>query len=136
MTSKSMFEELGEAKLRAIMDRFVDRLFDDLMIGFFFRNADRARVKEKEFEFAAQHLGGQLPYTGRAIDRAHAAHPIMGGQFMRRLQILKEVLEEHAVPEPIREHWIKHTESLRSLVTRDAGSECAGAPNSVPRGQR
>jgi hemoglobin len=124
MSEKSMYERLGEARLRAIIDRFVDRIFDDVMIGFFFQRVSRERLKAKEFEFAARHLGATLPYTGRPIDRAHAAHPIMGGQFMRRLQILKDVLSEFDVPEDIRAHWIAHTESLRSLVTRDSAGRC------------
>jgi len=127
MSDKSMFEELGgEPLLRAIIDRFVDRIFDDLMIGFFFRNADRARIKAKEYEFAAAHLGADVEYTGRDITEAHAAHPIMGGQFLRRKRILEEVLEEFAVPKAIRDSWMAHTDSLRSQVTGDASGECDG----------
>lgn len=125
MSQQSLFEELGgEPALRRIIDRFVDRVFDDVMIGFFFRNASRERIKDKEYEFAARHLGADIAYTGKPIAEAHAAHPIMGGQFMRRLQILKQTLEEEGVPEHIREHWLSHTEKLRSLVTRDAGGRC------------
>jgi len=120
-----MFEELGgEPVLRPIIDRFIDKSFDDVMIGFFFRNASRERIKAKEYELAARHLGADIPYTGRPIDQAHARHAIMGGQFMRRLQILKETLEEHGVPEHISRHWIAHTESLRSLVTGDPDGRC------------
>lgn len=121
----TLFEDLGgEPVLRQIIDRFVDRVFDDVMIGFFFRNARRERIKQKEYEFAAQHLGADIPYTGRAIDEAHRAHPIMGGQFARRLTILKQTLEEFNVPEHVKGHWLDHTESLRSTVTADAGGEC------------
>jgi hemoglobin len=120
-----LFDQLGgEPVLRRIIDRFIDRVFDDPMIGFFFRNASRERVKAKEYEFAARHLGADLPYTGRPIRDAHAAHPIMGGQFNRRLQILKETLEEAGVPAGVRDHWIRHTEQLRSQVTRNAGNLC------------
>lgn len=132
VSEPSFFEQLGEARLRAIIDRFVDRVFDDVMIGFFFRNAKRERIKEKEYEFAARHLGADIPYTGRTIREAHAAHPIMGGQFMRRLQILKQVLAEFDVPAPIVEHWVKHTEQLRSAVTRDPGGECNPTQASRP----
>lgn len=135
MAPKTMYDELGEERLRAIIAEFVDRIFDDVMIGFFFRHADRERIKAKEFEFAAAHLGGPVTYSGRPIDKAHRAHPIMGGQFMRRLHILKQVLEAHAVPEPIREHWLGHTEALRPLVTRDSGGRCdpdAAAQRSRP----
>lgn len=125
MNKASLFEQLGgEAKLRAIIDRFVDRLFDDVMIGFFFRRASRDRIKAKEYEFAAAHLGADVEYTGRSLEEAHAAHPIMGGQFLRRLKILQDVLEEFEVPPEVRRHWIQHTENNRARVTRDAGSDC------------
>jgi len=120
-----MFEELGgEPALRRIIDRFVDRVFEDQMIGFFFRNANRDRIKEKEFEFAARHLGANVPYTGRPLREAHAPHRIMGGQFMRRLVILRETLDEFAVPPHIVEHWISSTEKLRETITGDPGTEC------------
>jgi hemoglobin len=121
----TLFEDLGgEPALRQIIDRFVDRVFDDVMIGFFFRNARRERIKQKEYEHAAQHLGAGVEYTGRPIDEAHRAHPIMGGQFARRLMILKETLEAAGAPEHVKQHWLAHTESLRPLVTADAGLEC------------
>ncbi len=120
-----MFEQLGgEQALRPIIDAFVDRVFDDVMIGFFFRKANRARIKAKEYEFAASHLGADIAYTGRPIAEAHASHPIMGGQFMRRLTILDETLREFDVPGHIRQHWLTHTEKLREQVTRDSGGEC------------
>jgi hemoglobin len=121
----SLFDDLGgEPVLRRIIDRFVDRVFDDVMIGFFFRNARRERIKQKEYEFAAQHLGASVEYTGRPIADAHRAHPIMGGQFARRLTILKETLEAEHVPEHVKEHWLAHTEAQRPLVTADRGREC------------
>lgn len=120
-----MFDELGgEPALRRIIDRFVDRVFDDTMIGFFFRNASRERIKAKEYEFAARHLGADVPYTGRPLAEAHAPHRIMGGQFMRRLVILKETLEESGVPPHIVEHWISHTEKLQSVITGTEGPKC------------
>ena len=129
MAAPSLFDELGgEARLRPIIERFIDRTFDDVMIGFFFRNASRERVKDKEYEFAARLLGAPIAYTGRPLTQAHAPHPIMGGQFMRRLQILKETLAEFAVPEHIQRAWIEHTEQLMGVITRDRPDQC------VPRG--
>jgi hemoglobin len=121
----TLFDDIGgEPALRRIIDRFVDRVFDDVMIGFFFRNARRERIKQKEYEFAAQHLGAGTEYTGRSIAEAHRAHPIMGGQFARRLMILKETLEAEQVPEHVKQHWLAHTEAQRALVTADQGREC------------
>ena len=123
--TRSLYEELGgEVKLRQIIDVFIDRVFEDRMIGFFFRNADRNRLKEMEFQLTAHFLGANIEYQGRPRGEVHAKHPIMGGQFARRLQILSETLEHYEVPKHIRDAWIQHTESLRPLITRDAGSDC------------
>lgn len=124
-SSKSLFERLGGAsKLREIIDSFIDRVFEDRMIGFFFRNADRARIKEMEYQLAAEFLGADVKYTGRPLAKAHANHPIMGGHFARRRQILKETLEAFHVPEEIKSIWLAHTDSLRPLITPEAGSGC------------
>jgi hemoglobin len=103
---------------------FVDRVFDDVMIGFHFRDADRDRVHRHETELACVFLGGPEEYTGRPIREAHSAHPITGGQFMRRWRILEDVLTEHEVPADIIERWREHTEARRHLVTGNAGSSC------------
>lgn len=123
--AQSLYEQLGgEAKLRQILDVFIDRVFEDRMIGFFFRHADRKRIKEMEFQHTAQFLGADVEYQGRPLDEVHAKHPIMGGQFARRLQILRETLESFEVPQHIQDAWVEHSESLRPLITRDAGSDC------------
>lgn len=121
----TLFDELGgEPALRRVIDRFIDRLFEDTMVGFMFARADRQRIKDKEFEFAAQHLGASLEYSGRPLDVAHRAHQIFDGQFSRRLMILRETLEELAVPERVRQHWLAHTEALRnSLVIGACNAE-------------
>ncbi|MBI4527623.1 MAG: group 1 truncated hemoglobin [Deltaproteobacteria bacterium] len=122
---ETLFDQLGgEARLREIIDSFIDRVFDDPMIGFFFRKADRKRLKEMEYQFTARFLGADVTYAGRPMDQAHARHPIMGGQFARRQKILRDTLKAYNVPAEIQEAWMQHTESLRSLITGDAGSEC------------
>jgi hemoglobin len=119
------FDDIGgEMALRAIVDDFVDRCFDDVMIGFIFGRAARERIKRFEYEHAAQVLGAPVAYGGRPIDEAHARHRILGGQFDRRLQILRETLDAHAVPAPIRDAWLAEQQRLRHLVTADPDSNC------------
>jgi hemoglobin len=121
----NLFEQLGgESKLREIVTEFIDRVFDDRMIGFFFRHADRTRIKEMEYQLAAGFLGADIEYQGRPLQEVHARHPIMGGHFARRRQILKETLELYRVPESIQQVWLEHTDSLRPLITAQAGSTC------------
>ncbi|HVJ20720.1 MAG TPA: group 1 truncated hemoglobin [Polyangiaceae bacterium] len=131
MTQQSLFDELGgEPVLRKIIDRFVDRLFDDVMIGFLFQagSATRERIKEKEFELAAQHLGAPVEYTGRPLQTAHRRHKIMTGHFMRRLQILKDTLDEHGVSERVRRHWVDLTLEQMPLVMNPENDQCQPPP--------
>lgn len=122
---QTFFEQLGgEQELRTIVDTFIDRVFDDRMIGFFFRNADKQRIKDLEYQLAANFLGARVEYQGRPLDQVHAKHPIMGGHFARRRQILKETLDLYHVPEPIKEAWLTHTDALRPLITPQKDSEC------------
>ena len=125
-TTQSLFEQLGgETKLREIIDTFINRVFEDRMIGFFFRDANRARIKEMEYQLMANFLGAGIEYQGQPLDKAHAKHPIMGGHFARRRQILKETLESHCVPEKIKNAWLEHTDALRPLITPQNSSDCA-----------
>jgi hemoglobin len=121
----SAFEQLGgEKKVRAIIDDFIDRVFTDRMIGFFFRDADRTRIKELEYQLAAGFLGAHIEYRGRPLAEVHAKHPIMGGHFARRRQILHGTLEEHGVPRKIIADWLEHTDQLRPLITAQEDSHC------------
>lgn len=117
----TLFEELGgEPVLRRVVERFVDRLFEDVMIGFMFARASRERIKAMEYEFAAEHLGAGVEYSGRPLAVAHRAHRIFDGQFDRRLTILRETLTAFGVSERVREHWLGHTEALRAQITLGA----------------
>lgn len=125
MSSGSHFESMGgEEALRAVIADFVARVFADPMIGFFFARASQARIEEMEYQHAAEHLGGPVRYTGRPLAEAHAPHQVFGGHFERRKKILDDVLRAHGVPDEVREAWLAHTESLRSEITTDRGSEC------------
>jgi len=119
-----VFDKIGETKLRAVLTDFYDRVFRDVMIGFLFAGKDRQRLIDKEYEFTAQFLGADVAYTGRPMRVAHASSPIFGGQFERRLQILRETLRDHAVDPEVVTAWLDHSYALRPQITRDAGSEC------------
>ncbi len=123
--SPTLFDAAGgERGLRPVVERFVDRVFDDVMIGYLFQAADRERVKQKEFEHAAEHLGAPLSYSGRPLAAAHARHRIRGGQFMRRIQIMRETFAEYRLPPAVAESLLEHNLSLRSLITADEDGIC------------
>ena len=119
-----LFAKIGEAQLCESITDFYSRIFGDLMIGFLFEGKDRQHLIDREYEFTANLLGGDVKYTGRAMRAAHAKSPIFGGHFERRLQILRETLRDHAVDADVQQVWIDHTLALRAQITSDKGSEC------------
>lgn len=117
------YEQLGgEPVLRLIIDRFVDRVFADRIIGFFFEGKDRARIKAHEFEHAARTLGAAVAYTGRPVGVVHPPLRINAGQFRRRLAILRQEIERAGVSAEITELWINSEQRLLSVVTD--GTDC------------
>ncbi|MCS6799794.1 MAG: group 1 truncated hemoglobin [Myxococcota bacterium] len=128
------FERMGgEPVLRAVIRDFVGRVFDDPMIGFFFRRASRDRIERLEYELAAEFLGAPVRYSGRPLDVAHAPHPIRGGHFARRRELLRRTLVEHQVPQDIIAALLAHTDALRALVTPDRYDGCDPEPASDAR---
>jgi hemoglobin len=117
--STSLYDEIGgEDGLRRVLRALYDRLFDDTMIGFFFAGKDKAKLVEHQLWFTARFLGGPNRYDGRSLPDAHAALPILPGQFDRRHQILREVLEEHHVADAVRTEWLRVDQSLRHAVIK------------------
>ena len=119
-----LFAKIGEEKLRAVVTDFYSRVFGDVMIGFMFEGKNRQHLIDREVEFTAGFLGGDMKYTGRPMRAAHASTPIFGGHFERRLQILRQTLRDNAVDPDVQKVWIDHTLALRSQITSDKGSEC------------
>jgi len=114
----------GPEIVRAVLRDFYDAVFDDLMIGFLFKDADKERLVERELELTLRALGAEIPYRGRPIGEAHRGHPIMGGHFMRRRKLLADAIARHGLPDAVRDAWLAHTDSLRAAVTRDQPDEC------------
>jgi hemoglobin len=134
MKSSELFDQIGGDALRAVIADFYDRVFRDVMIGFMFQGKDKQLLIQREWELAAALLGAPgVTYTGRPMRVAHAQHTIFGGHFERRLQILRETLADHHVAPAVQQAWIDHTQSLRSQITRDVGSECKDTSAAGPK---
>jgi len=122
----------GEPVVRAIVDAFVDRQFDDQIIGFFFAGKDRVRVKLHEYEHAAAALGGAVPYGGRPIPSLHRPLRINAGQFRRRLALLKQEIERAGLDADIAELWLDGQRRMERAITD--GTDCAPPGSHAPPG--
>jgi truncated hemoglobin YjbI len=122
----------GEPVVRAIVERFVDRQFDDRIIGFFFAGKDRARVVAHEYEHAAASLGAPVAYTGRPIPALHRPLRINAGQFRRRLALLRQEIEREGLPADIVETWLGAQRRMERAITD--GTDCAPGGGRAPIG--
>ena len=126
--TRPLYEQAGGPDaIRAVLRDFYDAVFDDLMIGFLFKDADKARLVERELELTLHALGADVAYTGRPLRVAHAGRRIFGGHFMRRRKLLADALARHGLPDAVRDAWLAHTDALRAEITPDAPDECDDA---------
>jgi truncated hemoglobin YjbI len=94
----------GFDALTALLDDLYQRLYADIMIGFFFLPHDRATLVAHQRDYLMAHLGTrQGRYTGRPLRAAHAHLPILPGHFDRRHRLLIQTLDDHQIrPRPHR----------------------------------
>ena len=76
---KTIYEKIGSEKLRELVDRFYDIVFFESKIAFLF-DANKSHIRDKQYRFLTQFLGGPQLYTekyGAPKMRArHLPHPI------------------------------------------------------------
>ncbi len=116
----NLLHELGgEEALRALLRDFYDRVYDDVMIGFFFAPHPKQSLIDKQYAYLVSHLGeGRALYHGRTMRQAHMALPILPGHFDRRHTILKQTLARHEVPPHVQQAWLQLEQWLRPFVLR------------------
>lgn len=118
MADWDIIEEVGgEGAMQTLMRRFYDRLFDDIIIGFFFDNSDKEALIASQIAYVHAHLGSRKgSYEGPSIRDAHSDLPILVGHFDRRHKILGEVLEEFDVTDRVRKAWLELDQAMREMV--------------------
>lgn len=110
----------GETVLLEIIRDLYDRLFADMMIGFFFQPHEKSRLIQSQYDYLTAHLGDRSgTYEGPSIRRAHESLPILSGHFDRRHQLLRAVLQDQQVPAHVQDAWLEFDLSLRDLVVRE-----------------
>ena len=120
----------GEEGVRKILRRLYDKLFADVMTGFLFQGKDKETIVEHQVWFTARFLGGPPDrYTGRPMPEAHASLPLLAGHFDRRHHLLKETLEELAVPKHVADEWLRIDQQLRTAVLKSGADARTRARN-------
>lgn len=106
----------GEVGLRKILVDFYDRLFADVMVGYFFRNSDKSHLVERQLQFMGRALGGPQDYEGLPLVAAHAPFQIRPGHFHRRHVLLADTLRDHHAPTWAAERWLELDLRMRTSI--------------------
>ena len=59
---ETIYKRLGEENLKLMVEYFYEEVFENPIIGPLFANSDKELVKDKQFRFLTQFLGGPLLY--------------------------------------------------------------------------
>jgi truncated hemoglobin YjbI len=113
----------GPQAVKVIMERLVDQMVTDVMIGFFFAKVNVRALKALETAYAISHLGGPA-YRGRDVGAAHGPLPIGRGHFDRRLRLLGEILAWAQVPQDVQKRWLGQQRALLPVIV--------GGPSACP----
>ena len=123
-----IYHAIGKETFEAVIRDFYDKVFDDVMIGYFFHGKDKEQLIRHQIQFTSQILGAPpVPYEGKPIQSAHQSlKGLRRPHFHRRQQILKETLEEHKVETNLINGWLQLENRLLPLVLTNAKSlDCA-----------
>ena len=102
MSDTSLYAQIGgEAAVQAAVERFYEKVLADPMLEHFFVRVDVKRLKDHQFAFLSQALGGPKKYSGATMSVAHARLAITQQHFDLVATHLVETLRELAVPESI-----------------------------------
>ena len=97
--TQTLYEKLGDQRLKQLLDTFYDKVFNSAIIGPLFNKTEKAVIKDKQFCFLTQFLGGPPRYLEKY------------GQPKMRMRHLP-----HPIGEKERDEWLKlMSESIQSL---------------------
>ncbi len=115
-----MWQALGEGSvLRAILEDFYSRVYEDPRLSPFFHGVTMKRAIEKQFLFLRQKFTGEKVYFGDRPRNAHHWMVISNELFDYRESIMLDCLRRHGLPEQLVERWRALENSFRSDIVKD-----------------
>lgn len=119
--SETLFEKIGEEKMREIIEAFYIKAFSDSMISHFFFNKDREHLTKMQFLFTASNFGSKAhQYPGKPMKLAHTGLPFKNVHFDRRKVLMLESMKEAGLSEDLSDAWIYMEEKFRKLIVSDS----------------
>ena len=99
MQHQTIYEKLGDERLKLILDTFYDKVFENPVLSPLFNKTEKDSIKHKQFCFLTQFLGGPPRYN-----------EIYGPPRMRARHL------PHRIDETAKNEWLKlMKESIQTL---------------------
>jgi hemoglobin len=118
--ARSIFERCGGfATVSKIVMTFYDKVLDSELIGDYFEHVDMRRLIDHQTKFIAQVMGGPVAYADEALEQVHRPLGITGPAFAEMVRLLRETLEEVALPADDIDSVIAEIERRRSIIIGD-----------------
>lgn len=123
--SSNLFEQLGGREtLERVHKRFYDKLYDHPWLGQFFKGIIRTTIENQQTDFMTSAMGGPEVYFGRLPIPAHSHMNITPELFDLRHSLLKESLEEEAIPFELAQRWLKIDAAFKTGLVKKSLSDC------------
>lgn len=88
---------MGDENLKKLLDTFYDKVFQSDIIGPLFNQTDKETIKDKQFRFLTQFLGGPPRYNEKyghpRMRMRHSPHKITSEGKEEWLRLMKESIE-------------------------------------------
>ena len=88
----------GKDGIRAVVDDFVPRLFDDPRTARFFKGVDRDNLTVQLTDQLCQQSGGPCVYKGKDMKLIHEDLDIRHGDFNALVEILQQSMDARGIP--------------------------------------
>lgn len=106
MDSRSIYERLGAERLQRLVDTFYDIVLKDVRINHLF-NSDMHTVREKQFKFLSQFLGGPSLYSSEyghpRMRMRHMPHNITADAAYAWLECMSQAVQSIDIDRQLQE---------------------------------
>ena len=104
--TKTLYEQIGDNQLHTLLNSFYAKVFSSPVIGSLFNQTEMDSIKDKQFRFLSQFLGGPQRYTEKfghpKMRQRHAPHAITDIAKEEWLKLMKLSIEELDMEEDLK----------------------------------
>lgn len=118
---QTLFNAIGGlATLEKVHKIFYDKIYAHDWLKQFFIGHNQQAIENRQTAFMAIKMGGQVTYLGKEPRMAHRHMYITQELFDIRQALLRESLEEAAVPGDLIEKWLKIDNAFKHQIIKDS----------------